>query len=90
MVDLFLIMSNYKQDGFKSHEEPIDIRINMNEATPEEDIQAFSVGYILGNSRAIAAVAITEAALELNPEQLQEIKHVLASFRYVRVIFSAF
>jgi hypothetical protein len=71
------------KDSFQSFKEPLEVRFPNNDGTPT--IEPFSVGFVLGSSRAMAALIILEicVTLPLAPEDVSEVSKELASLRYI-------
>ena len=90
-------IAHYMDRGFNSETEALDIRF-LPGLAPGMPIEPFSIGYILGSTRAMAAVALLEAlvvgATQITPEALQAksaaglpFAEVLSTLRWVRVTY---
>ncbi len=80
--DIAALAVHFLQDGWESHKEPLDCRFDH---APGQPIECFSVGYVLGFSRALAGISLVDAALSLHLDanQVSQVSREFASLQLV-------
>jgi hypothetical protein len=84
--DVETLAKHFLKDTFESAKEPLTVRFN---GPPNSLIEPFSVGYVLGFSRALAALLILEIMCRMSwsVEELQEMSPVIRSLQYVWCVY---
>ena len=88
-------IAHYLDRGFETDSQALEIRF-IGDIPPGHTIEVFSVAYILGSSRSMAAVALLEALMSagVTAEQMKEVgpagktfAECLATFRRIRITY---
>ena len=81
-IDIEQVIANMGKDGLCSYQEPLSVRFDAT----EKSIGHFQAKYVLGASRAVASLAVAEAAAFITEEEQLGLQRQLQTLAAIRII----